>query len=55
MFEFLGPILSAGSSILGGMMGKSSADKANEINAQNAAANLAFQREAAENGISVVS
>lgn len=45
-------ILGAGASLIGGLFGKSSADKANEINQENARENIAFQREAANNGIS---
>lgn len=44
-------LLGAGASILGGLFGKSSADKANEINQRNAEENLKFQREAAQSGI----
>lgn len=47
----LGELLAAGSSLLGGLLGKSSQDKANEINQQNAANNIALQREFAQNGI----
>lgn len=49
LFESL---LGAGASIVGGLFGKNSADEANRINQENARENLAFQREAANNGIS---
>lgn len=45
--DFLGPL----ATVVGGFLSKSSNDEANRINAENAAKNLAFQREAAQNGI----
>lgn len=47
----LGSLLSAGASVLGGLLGKSSSDKANEINQQNALRQEALQREFAQSGI----
>lgn len=47
----IGPLLSAGASLIGGFLGKSSQDKANEIAQQNAANNIALQREFAQNSI----
>lgn len=47
----LGALLSAGTSLLGGLLGKSSTDKANEINQQNALRQEALQREFAQSGI----
>lgn len=48
---FLGGLLSAGSSLIGGLFGKSSADKANDANMAIANANLDFQKEAAHNSL----
>lgn len=45
-------IIGAGASLLGGLFNKNSSDEANRINQENARENLAFQREAANNGIS---
>lgn len=47
----IGNLISAGASIVGGLFGKSSADKANEQNMQIAQQNMAMQREFAQNGI----
>lgn len=47
----LGPLISAGASLIGGFLGKSSQDKANEIAQQNAANNIALQKEFAQNAI----
>lgn len=47
----LGPLISAGASIIGGLLGKSSADSAREQAAQQAANNERLQREFAQNGI----
>lgn len=47
----LGPLLSAGTTILGGLLGKKSADDAREASLQLAARNEALQREFAQNGI----
>lgn len=47
----LGPLISAGASILGGLLGKSSADSAREAAQQQAANNERLQREFAQNGI----
>jgi hypothetical protein len=44
-------LLSAGTSLISGLLGKSSQDKANEIAQQNAANNIALQREYAQNAI----
>lgn len=49
--DILGSLIGAGTSLLGGLMGKSSQDKANEIAQQNAANNIALQREFAQNAI----
>lgn len=47
----LGALIGAGASLLGGLLNKSSADKANAANAEAAANNIALQREFAQNGI----
>lgn len=47
----VGPLIAAGASIIGGLMGKSSADKAAENAAREAAENRAMQKEFAQNGI----
>lgn len=47
----LGNIISAGASILGGFMNKSSADKSREATERMAAENIAQQREFAKNGL----
>lgn len=47
----IGEIIGAGASILGGLLNKSSADKAREQQAQLAAQNIAAQREFAQNGV----
>lgn len=47
----IGSLISAGASLLGGLFGKSSADKAADLNAQMAERNIAMQREFAQNGI----
>lgn len=44
-------ILGAATNLFGGLLGKSSADKANETNAAMAAQNIALQREFAQNAI----
>lgn len=46
-----GPLISAGASILGGLFGKSSADKAQEMQAQHNAQQIALQKEFAQSGI----
>lgn len=51
MFPLLGSLISGASSILGGLFGKSSADKANAANLQMAQQNLQFQRDAATKGL----
>lgn len=48
---WLGPLISAGASVLGGLIGKSSADKATSATQASAAANMAMQREFAQHGI----
>lgn len=52
MFEFIGPLISAGASLLGGAQSRASNDAANRMNYEMAQQNLAFQREAAQHGIS---
>lgn len=47
----LGSLISAGASIIGGLMGKDSADKAREQQAQHNAAQLAAQKEFAQQGL----
>lgn len=47
----IGPLISAGASILGGLMGKSSADAARESTERMAAQNIALQKEFAQSGI----
>lgn len=44
-------LLSVGTSLLGGLLGKSATDKANEINTQNQLRQEALQREFAQSGI----
>lgn len=47
----LGAIIGAGASLLGGLLGKQSQDNANDVARENAANNIAMQREFAQNGI----
>lgn len=47
----IGNLISAGASLVGGLLGKSSADKAADQNMQIAQQNMAMQREFAQNGI----
>lgn len=49
--KMIGSLISAGAGILGGLLGKSSADKAAEMNAQLARENIALQKEFAQSGI----
>lgn len=49
--KMLGPLISAGASIFGGLLGKSSADSARDATERMAANNIAMQREFAQNGI----
>lgn len=44
-------LIAAGTSLLGGLLGRDSQQRANELNAQNAANNIALQREFAQNAI----
>lgn len=46
-----GALIGGGASLIGGLMGKSAADNAREANAAQAAANVAMQKEFAQNGI----
>lgn len=46
-----GALIGGGASLLGGLMGKSAAEDAREANARQAEANIALQREFAQNGI----
>lgn len=47
----LGALIGAGASLLGGLLGKSSADDAREASERMAAQNIALQKEFAQNGI----
>lgn len=49
--SFLGPLIAGATSLIGGFLGKSSQDKANEIALQNAQRQEAFQKEFAQNAI----
>lgn len=51
MLEMLGPLISAGTSIFGGLMGKSAQDDANRIAQENAQRNIDMQMKFAQNGI----
>lgn len=51
MLEMLGPLISAGTSIFGGLLGKSSQDAANETARANAQMNVDMQKQFAQNGI----
>lgn len=51
MADFIGPLISAGSTLLGGLLGSSQTDKANKAAAQIADRNIALQKEFARNGI----
>lgn len=44
-------LISAGASLLGGLMGQSNQDSANQVARENAAANIALQREFAQNSL----
>lgn len=51
MLGFLGSVLSAGSSLLGGLFGKKSQDDANATNAAIARENLDFQKDISQHGL----